>query len=160
MQLGGAHLASRLRRATASLAAGSWLALSACSGTHEPAQTPAASQPRGSIAPTTNVPALVGASIDGLRRRLGPTQPLPAGFGDPVMAPDSVLAFRTGGLLLLASYDARTRQVRDLLLLGRHEDSLMARATLRTSSPSYLVLPVFRTGSANHLLGLRVIPTN
>jgi len=163
---GGAQVAGELRRAARWLATVSYLALSACSGAHEPVHTPTASRPRGIITPTTNVPALVGASIDGLRRRLGSAYPLPPNFDDPIMAaadssaaPDSVMAFRTGGLLLVANYNAHTRQVRDLLLLGRHEDSLLAKASLQTSGANYLVLPVFQAGSANRMLGLRVIAT-
>jgi hypothetical protein len=157
---------ARLCRAGSWLAAGGYLGLAACSGAHEPVQSPTASLPHSHITPTANVPALVGASIDGLRRRLGPTHPLPPGFDDPIMAginklvaPDSSVAFRTGGLLLVVNFNPHDRQVRDLLLLGQHEDSLLARASLRTSATNYLILPVFRAGSANRLLGLRVIPT-
>jgi hypothetical protein len=69
-----------------------------------------------------------------------------------------VTTFRTGGLTLVASYNARSREVRDLLLLGHHEDSLMGRAHLQANTPSYLVMPVFYNGNAYRLLGLRVIP--
>ncbi len=166
MKATGAQVVGKLRQAAKWLTTVSYLALSACSGAHEPVHAPTASRPRGIITPTANVPALVGASIDALRRRLGPAYPLPPGFDDPIMAaadnaaaPDSVAAFRTGGLLLVANYNAHTRQVRDLLLLGQHEDSLLAKAALQTSNANYLVLPVFQAGSANRLLGLRVIAT-
>lgn len=137
-----------------------------CSGSHEPAQT--SPTPRSSIAPAANVPALLGKSIDGLRSKLGAAQALPPSYSDPLTAiitasptgrTDSLLAFRTGGLTLVASYDARTRQVRDLLVLGRHEDSLMARASLQADARNYLVMPVFSANRRNHLLGLRVIST-
>jgi hypothetical protein len=59
----------------------------------------------------------------------------------------------------VASYNARSRQVRDLLLLGHHEDSLMGRAHLRPNAATYLVMPVFRDNRSFRLLGLRVIPT-
>ena len=58
------------------------------------------------ITPTANVPALLGASIDGLRQRLGTAQPLPVDFmepptqaliANPAARPDSLAAFRTGG---------------------------------------------------------------
>lgn len=142
------------------------LVLGACSGTHEHSHTPVASLKSGIIAPTANVPALLGTSIDGLCHRLGVPQPLPPDFSDPVMGPpggleqpDSTLAFRMKGFTLVANYDARTRQVRDLLLVGQHEDSLMGRASLRPNAATYLVLPVFQAGSANRLLGLRIVPT-
>ena len=138
--------------------------LAACSGAHEPTQTTTAA--RADAAVRTNVPALVGLSIDGLHRRLGPSRPLPADFADPRVlassgtrptAPDSVASFQTGGITLIASFDARTRQVRDLLLLGPHEDSIMARTALRSNASNYLVLPVFYTQQPNRLLGLRVV---
>lgn len=138
--------------------------LAACSGAHEPAQTTTTA--RADAAIKANVPALVGLSIDDLHHRLGPLQPLPAGFVDPKVSsgnetrptmPDSVAAFQMGGLTLIASFDARTREVRDLLLLGSHEDSLMAQAALRSNASNYLVLPVFYTQQPNRLLGLRVV---
>ncbi len=70
---------------------------------------------------------------------------------------DSLVAFRSGGLTLVASYNIRTGQVRDLLVLGRHEDSLMARASLRTNARNYLIMPVFLANKPNHLLGLRIV---
>ena len=146
------------------LLAGLVLAAS-CSGAHEPTQQTTAA-PRAAIIPTANVPALLSASIDSLRHQLGTAQPLPAGFADPLNVAvaansaaraDSQAAFRTGGLTLVASYNARTRQVNDILLLGQQEDSLMGRASLRTNSRSYLVLPVFRQDSPTRLLGLRIV---
>jgi hypothetical protein len=147
------------------LVASSWLA--ACSGAHESAQATVAATHAGA-APTTNVPALVGMSIDDLHRRLGVAQTPPPSLTDPSgplagqneqAMQDSVVTFQTGGLTLVASYDVHTRQVRDLLLLGHHEDSLMARATLRSNASSYLVLPVFRVDKPNSLLGLRIVAT-
>ena len=148
-------------------ALGAGVLLAACSGSHEPRRAaPAAPIVHAQIAPTADVPALLGASIDGLRQRLGAPQPLPAGLqatetvavlGAASGKLDSVMAFRTGGLLLLANYDARSRQVRDLLLLGHHEDSLMGRARLRANADRYLVMPVFYAGKSFRLLGLRVI---
>ena len=140
--------------------------LGACSGSHEPRRVLPAPIVHAQIAPTTNVPALLGASIDGLRQQLGAPQPLPAHIqatetvavlGAASGKFDSVMTFRTGGLLLLANYDARSRQVRDLLLLGHHEDSLMGRAHLRANDAGYLLMPVFYSGKSFRLLGLRVI---
>jgi hypothetical protein len=147
------------------LLGGVWL--SACSGTHEPVQTPLAAHAR--VAATANVPALVGLSIDNLQRRLGPTQPVPVAFATPaailgaddsLTSQDSVASFKAGTLTLIACYSSRTRQVHDLLLLGHHEDSLMARAALRPNASKYLVLPVFGTNKPNYLVGLRVVATS
>jgi hypothetical protein len=147
------------------LLSSSWLA--SCSGTHESRQV--AATPSRSIRPTTNVPALLGVSIDELHERLGPGRPLPPDFINPLevlgndintVRQDSLASFRTGGLTLVASYDARTRQVRDLLLLGRREDSLMAQGTLQANARNYLVLPIFRLNKPGRLLGLRVVTLN
>ena len=157
-------LTGRRRWLATLLAAGGSIGLGACSGSHEPAHVPAAAA-HSSIAPTANVPVLLQTSIDGLRRQLGTAQPLPASFNAYQQglantgSIDSVAAFRTGGLTMVVSYDAHTRRVRDLLLLGHHEDSLMGRGALRADASEYLVLPVFRAGNTSHLLGLRVIST-
>jgi len=147
------------------VSAGLWLA--GCSGAHEPAQA-APPVRRALVAPTTNVPALLASSIDGLRSQLGAAQPLPSALRAPLLlitntndatAADSLTAFRTGGLTLVASYNERTRRVRDLLVLGQHEDTLMGRASLQANRLDYLVLPVFQIDKPNRLLGLRVIAT-
>lgn len=138
--------------------------LAGCSGTHESRHV--AATPSRRIVPTTNVPALLGVSIDGLHERLGPGQPLPPGVVNTLQVQvndietarqDSLASFRTGGLTLVASYDARTRQVSDLLLLGRREDSLMAQGTLKANARNYLVLPIFRLNKPGRLLGLRIV---
>lgn len=151
-----------LRLAAVLLAATSW-GLAGCSGAHEPTQA-VGTTTHAAVAPTANVPALLGSSIDELRSRLGAAYPLPTGYLDPLSdgtgSTDSMLAFRTGGLQLVAAYNARTRQVRDLLVLGRQEDSLMGQASLRSNAREYLVLPVFRPDNPHRLLGLRVLATS
>lgn len=136
-----------------------------CSGAHEPTQTqPLPTPPRASLVATTNVPALLGKSIDSLRSELGPAQVVQRDFIDsmvgniaPVDKVDSLATFRSGGLTLVASYNVRTRRVRDLLVLGRHEDSLMARASLQANARNYLIMPVFFATKPSHLLGLRIV---
>jgi hypothetical protein len=134
-----------------------------CTRSHEPAQVPPTPLP-ASVAATANVPALLGVSIDSLRSRLGPAQALPPNFEDPsaittdVLHPaDSLVAFRIGSLTVVASYNAHTRQVRDLLVLGQQEASIMARASLQANARSYLIMPVFFASRPGHLLGLRII---
>jgi hypothetical protein len=138
-----------------------------CSGSHESRRVPPSLVGHVRVAPTADVPALLGISIDELQQRLGPPQPLPGHFmasevGVLLHASqgrlDSLVAFRTGGLQVLATYNTHSRQVRDLLLLGHHEDSLMGRARLRSNTADYLVMPVFRDNRSFRLLGLRVIP--
>jgi hypothetical protein len=145
-------------------ALGASLVLAACSRTHEPRHVATNDMVHTQVAPTADVPALLGFTIDGLYQRLGKAQPLPAALAASMpearlTLPDSVTTFRTGGLTVVASYNARSREVRDLLLLGHHEDSLMGRAHLQPNSPDYLVMPVFYNGDSFRLLGLRVIAT-
>ena len=141
----------------------------ACSGTHEShpdAAVPVVAAPVPNL-PQLNVSGLLPLSIDELIRRLGPRLPLPAGFTDPVQAsvarrgllPDSAVFLRGKGLALVATYDYRTRQLGDLLLLGTNETELMDRARLRLGAANYLVLPVFQARYPTRLLGLRVLAT-
>ncbi|GAC1367681.1 MAG: hypothetical protein NVS3B25_13590 [Hymenobacter sp.] len=140
--------------------------LGACSGSHEPSHDraiPTPETPRN--APELDVPSLLGLSIDALSQRVGPRQPLPAGFADPTLVQmvarhekiDSTALFRSGSLALVVSYDYRTRRVSDVLLLGNNEEDLMGRAHLQVGSARYLVLPVFQERHPTKLLGLRVL---
>ncbi|OGX82063.1 hypothetical protein BEN49_14630 [Hymenobacter coccineus] len=136
----------------------------ACSRAREHEDSPAARTlvppARTAAAPAVNVAAVVGRSIDEVRRQLGPARALPTGFQDPVRqaGTDSTLAFQPRGLVVVASYDARTRQVLDLLVLGNDEDALMRRAGLMAGAPTYLVLPVFALNRSTQLVGLRIVP--
>jgi hypothetical protein len=136
------------------------LLLADCSSSHEPPHGPPSGPAHVQVASTANVPALLGKSIDDLRQQLGARQPLPVGLtaiDTSTNSPDSLAAFKTGGLTLIASYDAHSRQVRDLLLLGNHEDSLMGRANLRTNATNYLIIPVFYGRNSHRLKGLRIV---
>jgi hypothetical protein len=159
------HLAPALRTVAWLLVSGS---LGACSRSHEPMQTTLVAT-HAAVAATANVPALLGLSIDDLHSRLGSQRPLPGSFSTLPEMPqaaneltnaDSLTSFQAGGLTLIANYNAHTRQVHELLVLGHHEDSLMARAALRSSASHYLVLPIFASSRPNYLLGLRIVPVN
>ena len=142
---------------------------SACSGAHEHVQhTPDVPRyTRVVVAPTTNLPKLLNQPIEQLQQQLTALPVLPGSLIDATrmsdLAPratDSLLTFRAGGLLLIASYDVQTRRVHDMLLLGRHEDSLMQRAALRFDAANYLVLPAFQMRRPSRFLGLRIIPVS
>lgn len=144
------------------------LGLAACSGAHEPSRDLTVRPARPLLGPETagvSVPALLNLSIDEMSQRLGPRLPLPAGFADPTLvllaqrheSMDSAALFRCRGLALVASYDHRSRQVSDLLLLGSDEEALMSRARLELGAERYLVLPVFQERHPTRLLGLRVL---
>lgn len=141
------------------------LGVGACSGAHEAPQGQPALDKVARKTAGLNVPALLDLSIDELSERLGPRQPLPVGFADPVQLPlaqrneplDSTMLFRRQGLALVASYDYLTRRVNDLLVLGNNESELMSRAQLQLGAAHYIVLPVFEQQRPTHLLGLRVL---
>lgn len=138
-----------------------------CSGSHEPphdrAVLPVAAPVRDVAG--LDVPGLIALSIDEMSKRLGPRLPVPVGFVDPLQGSlaqhhgqmDSSMLFRARGLALVASYNHRTRQVSNLVLLGANETDLMRRAQLQLSAEQYLVLPVFQKERPTQLLGLRVL---
>ena len=159
LRSGKALLSASLMLAAGGLAAG-------CSGAHEPAQQAEHAASRRPARPVVNVPAMLGKPINSLRQHLEGNVPLPAAYRDAnvyayldAAAADSIQAFRSGRLLLLACYDIPSRRVHDLLLLGRHEDSLMQQAALSPNVANYLVLPIFQAKRAGSLLGLRVVDT-
>lgn len=140
----------------------------ACSGTHEPhvdRAVPLVREPVVKKEPSLDVPALIGLSIDEVSRRVGPRLPVPASFADPVLvsqalrqeALDSTALFQASGVTMVAAYDQKSREVRDLLLLGSNENELMSRARLQLGAENYLVLPVFQSQRPTQLMGLRVL---
>ena len=138
--------------------------MAACQGAHEHPREHFVVVPVRPVA-VLDLPHLLSLDVDGLGRRLGPAQPVPATFTDPAKAPllqlgytaDSVALFRQQGLRIVVSYSYRSRRVIDILLLGANEDSLMQRAKLLPAAPNYMVLPVFKTEHPTELLGVRVL---
>jgi len=140
----------------------------ACSGMHEkPREYAAGARATRRVPAVLDLPALLGLSVDGLAKQLGPAQHVPEALVDPTLSPDQIRAgvrdssalFRRDGLRLLATYNYRTRHVYDLVVLGADEDSLMQRAHLQPVGARYLVLPVFQQRYPTQLFGLRVVPT-
>jgi hypothetical protein len=142
------------------------MGVGACSGTHEARRdyVPRAAAP-GRPPASIDVPALLNISFDELNERVGPALRVPVDFVDPTLAAeaqhsgkvDSVALFRSRGLAMVVTYDNRSRQVNDLLLLGSNENELMKRANLQLGADKYLVLPVFQARQPTQLLGLRVL---
>jgi len=141
---------------------------SACSHLSEPAQeagqTVVAPPAPRLAARVVALPALLGLSVDAVAQHLGPPRPVPASVramlaqlpgGGPA---DSTQFFRYRNLEVLVSYDAGTRRLIDLLLLGPNEDLLLQRAGLSAEDANYLLLPVFYVRRPTQLLGLRVVP--
>ncbi|MDB5269560.1 MAG: hypothetical protein JWP58_2600 [Hymenobacter sp.] len=139
----------------------------ACSGAHEPNHdrpAPAVAAPALKL-PQLNVSALLPLSIDAISRQLGPGLPVPDNFVDPTRVPsihsderpDSTVLFQSRGLTMVVAYDARTRRVNEVLLMGSNENELMTRSGLQLNSPDYLVLPFFQRQQPTQLMGLRVL---
>ena len=143
------------------------IGVGACSGAHEPNRDRAA--PAVATAalklPRLDVPALLPLSVDEISRKLGPPRPVPDAFLDPTRVlsihtneqPDSTALFRSRGLTMVVAFDARTRRVNELLLMGANENELMNWSGLQLNSPEYLVLPFFQRRRPTQLMGLRVM---
>jgi hypothetical protein len=146
------------------LAAGA--GLSACSGMHDPHQPAPTRAATVTLLPREyDVPSLLGLSADELALRLGSPQPVPADYHDPVTLPleqrgslnDSSALFQAGKLPIVATFDTKSHQVIDLVVLGPDEEQLMQQANLELNSQQYLLLAVFTARPAGKFLGVRVI---
>lgn len=150
------------------------IALLACShvseSVNEPSRVAPSAHPPKPVAkrPVVDVPSLLALTIDELPARLGRPGPLPANFIDPAVVAlnqiqiplDSVAFFRCRGQGFVVTYNAKTRRLIDVLLLGHDEDLLMQRGHLVPDAASYLMVPVFEVGNVMAIQGIRVIPAN
>lgn len=139
----------------------------ACTRTRVPVETlaPAARRPEhGRVGP--DVVALLSQSIDQVRQRLGP----PRETRDMVLGPEPTPAqlrtqqaeewintFEREQTTIVVTFNARTRKVRDLVLLGPDEDVLMRRAGLELVDERYLALPVADPAEPSKTIGVRVV---
>ncbi|AYA35889.1 hypothetical protein D3Y59_01780 [Hymenobacter oligotrophus] len=140
----------------------------ACTRTTPAIETDAAPAARAKsrAAPALNVPALVGRTIDEVREVLGNPREAHA---QPLGAEPTAAQWNTGqarewtntfdyqDATIVATFDARTRKVRDLVLLGGNEDELMRRGNLDLVSDTYLVLPVPSPVEPSKITGIRVL---
>lgn len=148
--------------------------LLACSHTSESTHEPGVAAPSESpsaaakVLPVLDVPALLGLTVDELPARLGPAGRVPATFVDPAAVAlnqiqaqlDSSAFFRYKGVEIVVNYDAKTRHLNDVTLLGSEEDQLMQQGQLTLDAPKYLLVPVFKLHQPTVLLGLRAIPVD
>jgi hypothetical protein len=120
----------------------------------------------GRTAAIVDMPALVGRNIDQLRRTLGaPKETRAQAIGlEPTAAQmkatrgrDWINTFERNGTTILVTFDAGTRKVRDLVLVGNDGDALLRDANLSLTSTEYLVLPVMSPGNSTELIGMRVV---
>lgn len=142
--------------------------LAACSGAQNAAETsnPATGRTESTRAVTIDVPVLVSRNIDQLRRSLGPPneakdqkigQDPTAEQMKATKGEDWVNTFERNGTTIVATFNARTRKVRDLVLIGNDEDQLLRTGNLSLTATDYLVLPVANPQNASQIVGLRVV---
>lgn len=140
----------------------------ACSGSQVAGErsSPSAGTAESGSSAVVDVPALVGRNIDQLRRTLGaPKETREQAIGlDPTATQmkatrgqDWINTFERNGTTLVVTFDASSRKVRDIVLLGADEDNLLRDANLSLTSPDYLVLPVMSPGNSTELIGMRVV---
>ncbi|WP_400190263.1 hypothetical protein [Hymenobacter sp. B81] len=113
-----------------------------------------------------DMPALVGRNIDQIRRVLGsPTETTQSTVGAEPSAAQMratkgegwINTFEYSGSTIVVTFNARTRKVRDLVLVGTNEDELMRRGNLSLVSPDYVVLPVENPTQPSKITGVRVV---
>ena len=143
--------------------------LVACSGMHDPHKpVPVAAVKPAPVPQEYDVPSLLGLNADELAVRLGAPTPAPADYHDPVTLPleqrgslnDSTALFQAGKLPIVATFDARSHQVIDLVVLGPDEEQLMQQANLDPNARDYLLLAVFKARPKGRFLGVRVVARN
>ena len=139
----------------------------ACSGSQMAGERsgPSTSTAESSSA-VMDVPALVGRNIDQLRRTLGTPketreqaiglEPTPAQM-KATKGQDWINTFEHNGTTMVVTFDASNRKVRDIVLIGSDEDTLLRDANLSLTSSDYLVLPVMSPGNSAELIGMRVV---
>ncbi|WP_135435298.1 hypothetical protein [Hymenobacter fodinae] len=116
-----------------------------------------------------DVTQLVGLSIDELRQVLGPAHE--ASTSKPGLEPTPaelkltngegwINTFERNGQTIIVAFHARTRKVRDIVLVGTNEEELLQRGNLSLTSSRYIVLPFTQSDSAANISGLRVVARN
>ena len=145
------------------------VAAAACTRTQTTVETSSPATGRAEnvrSAQALDVPAVVGRNIDQVRRAWGapretreqkiglePTaEQLKATRGE-----DWINTFEKDGTTIVVTFNARTRKVRDLVLMGSDEDELLRRGNLSLTAPEYQVLPVANPQNDREQIGVRVV---
>ncbi|RYU74776.1 hypothetical protein [Hymenobacter persicinus] len=142
--------------------------LAACTGTQTASEKSAPDLgSASSVRPNAvDMPALVGRNIDQVRRALGPpTETKEEAIGMEPTAEqmkatkgeDWINTFEKNGSTVVVTFNAKTRKVLDMVLIGSNEDELMRRGNLSLTAQNYIVLPVTDPKNAEKVSGLRVV---
>ncbi|UPL47843.1 hypothetical protein [Hymenobacter sublimis] len=144
------------------------LGMAACTGSQtisEPNDPSTGSVEAGRKA-AVDVPALVGRNIDQVRRALGtPQEARDQKVGAEPTAEqmkstkgeDWINTFERNGTTIVATFHARTRKVRDLVLVGTDEDEILRNGNLSLTATDYIVLPVVNPQNNRAIVGMRVV---
>ncbi|MCA8831038.1 hypothetical protein [Hymenobacter pini] len=142
--------------------------LAACSGSQSVSESsvPATGSAAAARTAAIDLPELVGRNIDQVRRTLGPPRETKTQkFGlEPTAeqmkstrGEDWINTFERNGTTIVATFNARTRKVRDLMVIGTDEDELLRNANLSLTAPNYMVLPVADPQNDRAIVGMRVV---
>ncbi|GGF23878.1 hypothetical protein GCM10011383_39420 [Hymenobacter cavernae] len=110
---------------------------------------------------------MLGCTIDQVRQKLGsPLETAEQDLGpEPTEAQKHTPAgenwnntFKNKGTTFIVSFNANTRKVHDIIVLGDDEDELMQRSNLTLTALNYIVVPVLNPENTNKVLGVRMIP--
>ncbi|MBC6698323.1 hypothetical protein [Hymenobacter sp. BT190] len=141
--------------------------MAACTGVQQASEGGAPTTGRAEAVPANslNLPLLVGRNIDQLRRSLGtPRETKTDKIGlEPTAeqmkstkGQDWINTFEKDGATIVATFNARTRKVNDIVVLGSDEDEVMRRANLSITDPAYSVQPVADPRNPGNTIGVRV----
>ncbi|MBT9393760.1 hypothetical protein KLP40_11355 [Hymenobacter sp. NST-14] len=140
----------------------------ACSGSQSASErsSPTAGSVEAARTAAVDLPALMGRNIDQVRRKLGPPkegrdqsiglEPT-AEQMQATKGQDWINTFDQSGLTIVTTFNARTRKVRDMVVVGNDEDEILRRANLSLTAPNYMVLPVADPSNSRAIIGMRVV---
>ena len=142
--------------------------LGACTGSQSVSESsnPATGSTEASRTAAVDMPSLVGRNIDQVRRTLGaPRETKEQSIGlEPTAeqmkstkGEDWINTFERNGTTIVATFNARTRKVRDFVVVGADEDELLRNANLSLTAPDYMVLPVANPQNNREIIGMRVV---
>ena len=140
----------------------------ACSGSQTASErsSPTAGSVEAARVATVDLPDLMGRNIDQVRRRLGaPNEGKDQAIGleptaeqmQSTKGQDWINTFEQNGLTIVTTFNARTRKVRDMVVVGSDEDEILRRANLSLTAPNYMVLPVVNPNNNREIIGMRVV---
>ncbi|UOQ52462.1 hypothetical protein [Hymenobacter cellulosivorans] len=142
--------------------------VAACTGSQNASENSAPRTEQGTAANPSqlDMPSLVGKNIDQVRRALGkPQESKDEAIGmEPnaeqmksTKGADWINTFEKNGSTIVVTFNAKSRKVLDMVLIGSDEDELMRRGNLVMTAPEYIVLPVPDPKRPQAISGVRMV---